>query len=136
MEKKNRNKKLKIVVIAGGGVYGIIPCNFLRTLCPKNLDKVDVIGGTSVGGILSLHLAAYCDTVKLYDDFKNNVSNFFVRKLDNYINPFSAKYNAESLEKSLKKILTSKVSDCQKRFVVPSFSLKSVSPVIFHNFDE
>jgi patatin-like phospholipase/acyl hydrolase len=91
--KNDNNKKIKIVVIAGGGVYGIIPCNFLRVLCPKSLEKIDVIGGTSVGGILSLHLSAYEDTVKLYDDFKNNVSNFFVRRLNNIINPFSPKYS-------------------------------------------
>ena len=136
MNNQDSNKKIKVVVIAGGGVYGIIPCNFLRTLCPKSLEKIDVIGGTSVGGILALHLSSHGDTVKLYDDFKNNVSNFFVRKLDNLINPFSSKYNVDSLEQSLKKILTLKVSQCQKSFVVPSFSLRSVSPVIFHNFDE
>lgn len=136
MENKDNNKKLKVVVIAGGGVYGIIPCNFLRALCEKNIEKIDVIGGTSVGGILALHLSSYCDTIKLYDEFKNNVSNFFVRKLNNFINPFASKYCSETLENSLKKILPLKVSDCQKKFVVPSFSLKSVSPVIFHNFDE
>jgi patatin-like phospholipase/acyl hydrolase len=52
------------------------------------------------------------------------------------INPFTSKYCVDNLEASLKKILPIKVSECQKNFVVPSFSLKSVSPVIFHNFDE
>ena len=137
MNQQNSNtKKLKVVVISGGGVYGIIPCNFLRSLCQNNLNKVDVLGGTSVGGILALHLSAFCNTIKLYDDFKNNVNNFFVRKFNNLLNPFSSKYDSERLEQSLKKILPSKVSDCQKHFVVPSFSLKSVSPIIFHNFDK
>jgi hypothetical protein len=37
MNNENNNQKLKVVVIAGGGVYGIIPCNFLRALCNKSL---------------------------------------------------------------------------------------------------
>jgi len=100
---------MKVVVISGGGVYGIIPCNFLRSLCQNSLNKVDVFGGTSVGGILSLHLSTYVDNLKLYDDFKNNVNNFFVRKISNLVNPYKSKYSAESLEQSLKKILPSKV---------------------------
>jgi patatin-like phospholipase/acyl hydrolase len=93
----NPNKKVKVLVISGGGVYGIIPCHFLNLILSNTIDKIDVFGGTSVGGILSLHLSTYLDTQKLYNDFKSNVNNFFIRELNNVINPFSAKYSEKPL---------------------------------------
>lgn len=129
------NKKLKVVIISGGGVYGIIPCLFLKHINKQDLSKIDVIGGTSVGGILSLHLSRFHDNKKLYDDFKQNVKNFFVRKFVNYVNPFSPKYNVKLVQATLKKIIPGTVSECKNKFVVPCFNFKSVSPVIFHNFD-
>ena len=120
------DKKLKIVVIAGGGIYGVIPCYFLKTLEEQGVNNIDIFGGTSVGGILSLHLANYLNPVKLYDDFKSNVSKFFTKEFINIVNPFTSKYSEKGIESSLKSIFTSKVCECQKKFVVPSFSLKSV----------
>ena len=130
------NKKIKVVIISGGGVYGIIPCLFLKHINKHDLSNIDVIGGTSVGGILALHLSRFHDNEKLYNDFKNNVKNFFVRNFTNYINPFSLKYNAKSVQATLKKIIPGTVSECKNKFVVPCFNFKSVSPVIFHNFDK
>ena len=128
------SKKIKVLVIAGGGVYGIIPCSFLNLLSNEQISKVDVFGGTSAGGILSLHLALNKDTNQLYRDFKGNVKNFFIRNIFNIINPFSPKYDEKGIESSLKKILPQKVSSCQRKFVVPSFNFKNISPIIFHNF--
>ena len=130
------DKKLKIIVIAGGGIYGIIPCYFLKTLGEQGVNNIDIFGGTSVGGIISLHLANYLNPIKLYDDFKSNVSKFFTKEFINIFNPFTSKYSEKGIENSLKSIFTSKVCECQKNFVVPSFSLKSIEPVIFHNFDK
>lgn len=129
-------KKLKILIISGGGVYGTIPSYFLNSLNEQEIKKIDVFGGTSVGGIFSLHLADFQNTNKLYNDFKNNVKNFFKQDLNNIINPFSPKYSERGIEKSLKQIFPDKVCSCLKKFVVPSFSFKSVQPVIFHNFNK
>ena len=130
------SKRIKVVIISGGGVYGIIPCLFLKLINKQDLSHVDVIGGTSVGGILALHLSRFHDNEKLYEDFKKSVSCFFVRNLTNYINPFSPKYDIKPVEQTLKKMIPGTVSECKNKFVVPCFNFKSVSPVIFHNFDK
>lgn len=127
-------RHIKVLVIAGGGVYGVIPCSFLH-LIGKSVSSVDVFGGTSVGGILSLHLATYRDASRLYDDFKANVPRFFERTVLNKYSPFHPKYSADGVEGALQDIFTGKVSDCQGRFVVPALNFKNVEPVIFHNFD-
>lgn len=128
----NGKGRVKALVIAGGGVYGTIPCAFLRSV--GSVSCVDVFGGTSIGGILSLHLAKYGDPCRLYDDFKSNVSRFFTRTVSNMFSPFRSKYSAEGVEEALREIFDGNASECPGRFVVPALNFKNVRPVIFHNF--
>ena len=52
------SRKKKVLIIAGGGVYGMIPIAFLKHLGIVDIrDYVDIISGTSIGGIISLYLA-------------------------------------------------------------------------------
>ena len=125
---------MKILIISGGGVYGIIPCCLLDSVQKEDMARIDVIGGTSVGGILSLHLAKYGDPQLLKRDFKENMNRFFTTSLRNRLDPFTPKYTADGIESALKAILPGKVSDMDGKFVVPSFSFKRMSPVVFHNF--
>ena len=125
---------MKALIISGGGVYGIIPCRLMACVDSSSLSRIDVFGGTSVGGILSLHLAKYGDPERMYSDFKGNVDRFFSTTSLNKMNPFTPKYTAEGIESALQAILPGKVSECKSKFVVPSFSMKRMSPVIFHNF--
>lgn len=135
MVAKKSKDKLKVLIISGGGVYGVIPCYFLKHLNKQNIQQIDVFGGTSVGGIISLHLSSNLNPCKLYEDFKGNIRDFFQRKLLNIISPFYPKYDTNSLEQSLKNFLPINVSQCERYFVVPTFNLKTLSPLIFHNFD-
>ena len=51
----------KILCLDGGGVRGILTTNLLTRICehdPKFMENVDLICGTSAGGILSLLLAS------------------------------------------------------------------------------
>ena len=123
---------VKVLVIAGGGVYGMIPSVFLKSV--KSIGGVDVLGGTSVGGILCLHLAKYGDPIRMYDDFKANVSRIFTRSLSNVFNPFSPKYSSDGVESALQGIFEGDVAGCPGKFVVPALNFKNVKPVIFHNF--
>ncbi len=126
------DRRIKVAVIAGGGVYGVIPCSFLKCV---DVSGVDVFGGTSIGGILSLHLAEFGDAGKLYEDFKSNIGSIFERSVMNRFNPFSPKYGAEGIESALQGIFKSTVEHCRGKFVVPALNFKNVSPVVFHNFD-
>lgn len=60
-------KKLKVLIISGGGVYGLIPAYFLHQIdIVSYLPQIDVISGTSIGGILALYLASHKDPSNLY----------------------------------------------------------------------
>ena len=50
-------KRMKVIINQGGGVFGYIITNFMSYLDFDLYGKVDVVAGTSVGGILAL---AYC----------------------------------------------------------------------------
>lgn len=129
-------KKKKVLVISGGGVYGAIPCCFLNTTHPKDFQKISVVGGTSVGGMVALHLSLYGNPQMANDEFFQNVGSFFQRGIRNRIDPFSPKYESDGVERKLKEMLVGTVADCKMRFVVPCLNFKTVEPVVFHNFDE
>ena len=46
----------KVLIIPGGGVFGVIPSGLLAGFDPDGIvqDRIDAIGGTSIGGILAL----------------------------------------------------------------------------------
>lgn len=129
-------KKIKILVISGGGIYGLIPCCFLKEINNEDLNKIDIIAGTSVGGILSLYLASKLNTSTLYLDFKREIPRIFQTSFWRKINLFSPKYSGKNLDESLKEMIVGKVEICKKKFVVPCLGLKDEIPVVFHNFDD
>ena len=130
-------KKIKILVISGGGIYGLIPSRFLQEITQDELEKVDVISGTSVGGILALYLLSHNNPKSLFYEFKSAINEIFATSFWRKINPFSSKYSEKGIEKSLKELLPNKVQDIKNHyFVAPSLGLKVEQPIIFHNFDE
>ena len=129
-------KRIKILVISGGGIYGLIPCFFLKEINNEDLSKIDVIAGTSVGGILALYLASRMDAMSLFFDFKCAIPNIFKTSFWRKINPFSPKYSGKNIENSLRDMLPNTIEFCQMKFVVPCLGLKDEVPVVFHNFDE
>lgn len=52
--KNNSDKKYKVLLNAGGGCFGYIITKFMSSLDEDIYKKIDVVAGTSIGGILSL----------------------------------------------------------------------------------
>lgn len=132
----NQSKKIKILVISGGGIYGLIPCYFLKEINKDDLNKVDVIAGTSVGGILALYLSSKQNPSNLFFNFKNSIPKIFKTSIWRKINPFLPKYSGENMDEVLQGLLPDKVASCKKTFVIPCLGLKDEIPIVFHNFDE
>lgn len=131
------DKKVKILVIAGGGAYGIVPATFLRLLNYDSISKVDVFAGTSVGGILSMYLARTHNTIKMRDEFADVANGVFKKSLFRFLNPFLPKYDASNAERQYQKLFGNACAcDCSSKFVVPAFNFKVKKPVIFHNFSQ
>jgi predicted acylesterase/phospholipase RssA len=101
----NQSKKIKILVISGGGIYGLIPCYFLKEINKDDLNKVDVIAGTSVGGILALYLSSKQNPSNLFFNFKNSIPKIFKTSIWRKINPFLPKYSGENMDEVKKLIL-------------------------------
>ena len=64
---QNSNKKCKVLLNAGGGCFGYIIAKFMSSLDFDLYSKVDVVGGTSIGGILSIIYSINND----YKEIKN-----------------------------------------------------------------
>lgn len=98
-------KRYKVLIIAGGGVFGIIPAHFLGTL-PQTLNaslaNVDLLSGCSIGGILAAAYAAGHSFEHIYKVFQERAEECFDRRFIACINPLACPtYDNDSINKVL-----------------------------------
>ena len=130
------NNPLKVLVLSGGGIFGMIPCHFLSLIEDEDFDKIDVIAGTSIGGILALCYASELGVEKTRRLFKEAAPKIFKRNIFRRLMPGKTLYSSKQIESFLQKNLPGKVKDCPKKFVVPCMNFRKKSLVIFQNLDE
>jgi uncharacterized protein len=145
--------KYRVLSLDGGGLRGLITVRLLqqlnKTASTKGwLDKVDLVAGTSTGGILALGIASnktledianvyLKEGPKIFDDsFWDNL-----RDLGKSV---GADYSNKGLKKALSNTFGSKtLASLSKKVVIPTFDLDNESPdskkrtwkpKIFHNF--
>lgn len=126
-------KKQKILIIAGGGVFGIIPARFMLSLEQIPLNVIDVFGGTSIGGILSIAFAQGMTTQEVYTMFKNLVGDIFHAPWYRGLNPFGAKYSAKALEKHLKERFPGSFGALKKRIFIPTLDFQHNQVKVYDN---
>ena len=54
--KKSNNKRIKVLLNAGGGVFGYIITHLMASLDFNLYQKVDVVSGTSIGRYININL--------------------------------------------------------------------------------
>lgn len=121
------NKKHKLLIIVGGGVYGCIPARLLASL-PDNLqrsalDRIDCLAGCSIGGILAAAYAAGYDfkTVDAY--FQSHADDCFTKRCVSYFNPLSCPtYDSDSLDEVIDRLLGG-VTLGETREIFPNLNL-------------
>jgi uncharacterized protein len=141
----------RVLTVDGGGVRGIIPAIVLERLCAEPgldrwLDRVDLVAGTSTGGLIALSLAAGIapgDLRTLYEKHAGEVfaDNLFddVKDLGKLI---GADYNVSNLERVVHETLGDKtLAQLDKRVLVTAFDLdnedpdeRTWKPKLFHNY--
>ena len=141
----------RVLTVDGGGVRGIIPAIVLERLCAEPgldgwLDRVDLVAGTSTGGLIALSLAAGIapgDLRALYEKHAGEVfaDNLFddVKDLGKLI---GADYNVGNLERVVHETLGDKtLAQLDKRVLVTAFDLdnedpdeRTWKPKLFHNY--
>jgi hypothetical protein len=148
-----------ILTLDGGGIRGLLTAIMLGKLekaVPGFLNKVDLIAGTSTGGLLALGLAV--------GKTPEALSNLYLKKgkqifddswIDNVLdlgNLIGAKYNLQNLERAAKQELGNKrLRDLNKNVLITAFDLdnkdgktgsedpepskpRQWKPKFFHNF--
>ena len=135
-------KRLKVLVICGGGVFGAIPAHFLSML-PKEqqtLKDIDVIAGCSIGGILSCAYAVGHTFADVDKCFQERAKDCFKKRWQAKINPLECPvYDSESLYEVIQDMIgNSLVRDIHKIFpqlsiVVPALNVTTDKPIFFQN---
>lgn len=135
-------KRLKVLCICGGGVYGELPARFLSMLPTdqQNLEKVDVICGTSIGGILAATYATGKSFAEVDDCFQRRAKDCFKKRFVAKINPLACPtYDSESLYSVIQDMIGNYLMrDIRKIFpklslVVTALNATTDKPLIFQN---
>ena len=132
---KSDHKKMKVIINQGGGIFGYIITNFMSYLDFNLYDKIDVVAGTSIGGILSL---AYCINPNykwLNKLFKLASHEIFGNKKGLLFN--SCRYDDKNLEKLLKELFgDKKLSDIKDIYaLITTTDYTLALPRIFENIN-
>ncbi len=143
----------KILSLDGGGLRGLITARMLQRLNDDPditgwLNKVDLVAGTSTGGILALGLAAGKSPQEICNLYKNKGPEIFDDSIWDDIRDLGKTVGAEYSNKALKKELraifgATTLAQLSKKVAIPTFDLdneatdtsqRSWKPKIFHNF--
>lgn len=145
------NKKFRILALDGGGIRGIISAAILQRLCityPNFLERIDLIAGTSTGGLLALGLASGLSPdqlVNLYENFGPSIfqDNLF-DDISDFGNLLGAEYEIEPLKEALKSHFGDMtLAQLDKRVLISAFNLDNEDQIayqrkwktkFFHNF--
>lgn len=157
--KKNVNKftikgkkEVRILCIDGGGVRGIIPAMILQKIeeiTKKHPSELfDMIVGTSLGGVISLLLAApnkekkpVMSTTEIVNMFINHSQNIFkketLKQIESIRGMEDEKNRSNGLEDVLKKYLgETNLSESLVPLAITSFNLENYKPYIFRSWDK
>jgi patatin-like phospholipase/acyl hydrolase len=147
-----------ILSLDGGGIRGLFTARLLARLdqqAPGFLQRVDLIAGTSTGGILALGLAAGVapqELVQLYYDKGPLIfDDSWLDNLKDLGGVSGAQYDNQNLKQVLSEIFQQRgvttLDDLPKRVLIPTFDLddgqdpgrkpgklRSWKPKFFHNY--
>lgn len=130
-------KPFLILSLPGGGVRGVIQAHLLSRLvdaCPELLERVDMIAGTSIGGISALALAHGMSPAELVRLFLERSSEIFNARFLHMLRP-GAKYPADGLRSVLEDVFgAATLDDLSKRVLVSSYDCERRDARFFHNW--
>ena len=136
------------IALSGGGIKGIAHAGVLQALEENNIN-IDIIGGTSSGGIIaSLYAMGYSPKkiLNLYKtnadgvtSFKTNpiisgLTNFFGRKKGKFIGFKTGESLEQSYTALAKEMQIEKISDIKMPLVIPAVDISDSKEYIFTNY--
>ena len=145
-------EKYRILSIDGGGIKAVIPAIILDRITRELgdwTDKVDLIAGTSVGGLIALAIASGQSSKDIREFLETKGEFIFADSLLDDIRDLSqllgAQYDNKYLERSIVRMVGGydiTLGDLEKTVLIPSFTLDNEDkdqsrrrwkPKLFHN---
>ena len=131
---KRSGKKFKVIINSGGGVFGYIISNFMSYLDFDLYSKVDLIAGTSIGGILTLAYSLQSNYQWVNKLFKLAAPKIFENGKSILFSTY--KYDNRNLKKFLSELYgTKKFSELNNHTLITTtdFTLRTLR--IFENIN-
>ena len=143
--------KYRVLSIDGGGIRGLITTILLQRIVATPglesfLDSIDLIAGTSTGGLLALGIAAGFDLADIRDLYVEQGPIIFSDSwLDDLVDLGrlrGAEYSAKPLRQALSELLgQTTLGELNKKVLITAFDLdnegperRSWKPKLFHNY--
>jgi len=136
------HKRHKVLILAGGGLWGAIPVYFLSCL-GKDYDfqsKIDTIAGTSIGGIETCCLSIGAKAEDILDAFLVGAEDIFTKRWVGKLNPLTVPtYDSEALSSFTEKFVNGyTIGDIKTKypnlsFFVPCLNMTSNKVKVFDN---
>lgn len=131
----------QILSLSGGGFRGLFTARVLERMEEEGgaplRDCFDLIGGTSIGGILAIGLAAGIPARKLREEFEARGRSIFRSRLASLKGFASARYDPRGLAMAIDAILGSQsrtsFAGLPARILVVAIDQKTASPKIFRS---
>lgn len=136
-------RRCKVLILAGGGIYGTIITHFLSMLPTdkQNLNTVNVISGCSVGGMLASAYALGSSFGYIDDVFQKRAKDCFTKRCYARINPIAnPTYRSDTFEKVVQEMIgDNTVGDIKKyypnlKYIVPALDVTNDELLVFNNF--
>jgi patatin-like phospholipase/acyl hydrolase len=125
-------RKFRVLALDGGGVRGVLSSTILHRLVqryPSFLDSVDLVTGSSTGGLLALLIAYGYSPLQCRSIYEAYCPQIFVSSSLRRYSLFSAQYSDAPKLQMLKDFFgSSQLSDLSKYVLVTSFRLDGESP--------
>lgn len=136
------NNKYKLLILQGGGYYGLIDITFLTYLGNEYnvAAKINSMSGTSIGGILTCGLMGGATPQKIQKMFLEKGGQIFKRRNKNILDiPW---YSDEGLSKAMTELIGDQtIGDTRKLFpntsmYVPVMNLTKSKLKVYNNINE
>lgn len=143
--------KYRVVSIDGGGIRGLVTTILLQRIIASPglqnfLDSIDLIGGTSTGGLLALGIASRLDLTQIRNMYVEKGAKIFDDSwLDDLVDLGKlrgADYDTKPLRRELQNLFgEATLGQLGKRVLISTFDLdnedaanRTWKPKLFHNF--
>lgn len=150
MKEGKKMSTYRVLALDGGGTKGLLTATVLDRLNqahPGFLKSIDLIAGTSTGGLLALAIAGGIPPKRIAALYRTRSKKIFkdslLDNLKDMGNARGAQYESKPLQREIERVLGERrLRDLATRVLIPAFDLnsgtkrtpKSWKPKFFHNF--